>query len=229
MTRPYIRTTLWCVLIAVGLLVLLFRAPLTDFALAGEVKGTHEARQGTLDSHDRIRLVVIGHEEFSGDFSVDGEGLIQLPLIGALEVKGLTEREVELLIVDELKPDFLINPTIILHVLKHLAAAEEKTGTLEALQEPRLKNAVSPSTENGKLQEVSVQRDNSRTELSELTALQEKTEPQAPSIQDAISSASNADEELLLTGAELIRESQKRLHSKPRKKQELWKHCRSLD
>jgi polysaccharide export outer membrane protein len=65
-----------------------------------------------LDAGDVLKVTVYGQKDLSGRFDVDGEGLISLPLIGAVTAAGLTPTELEQEIVSRLKPDFLRNPQV---------------------------------------------------------------------------------------------------------------------
>jgi polysaccharide export outer membrane protein len=68
---------------------------------------------------DRIQVIVVNHEDLSGEFVIDGEGQIFLPLIEKVDAAGLKPGELESLLVDALKPDYLVNPRVIVQVLKY--------------------------------------------------------------------------------------------------------------
>ena len=48
-----------------------------------------------LASGDKIKVVVFREEQLSGEFEIDGNGRISLPLIGAIEAAGKSTAEVE--------------------------------------------------------------------------------------------------------------------------------------
>lgn len=73
----------------------------------------------TLNSGDKIELTVYGHEDLSGEFEVDSEGAVDLPLIDELQAAGLTVEQLEDAIVDKLKPDYLQNPSVTVEVLSY--------------------------------------------------------------------------------------------------------------
>ena len=73
----------------------------------------------TLGSGDKLRATVFGHPDLSGQFLVDGSGKISFPLIGDVEAGGHTVRELEQVIVDKLKPDYLKNPNVSVEVLNY--------------------------------------------------------------------------------------------------------------
>ena len=48
-----------------------------------------------LDTGDRIRVTVFGHEDLSGEFEIDGSGRVSLPLISQIKSSGPTLREIK--------------------------------------------------------------------------------------------------------------------------------------
>lgn len=65
-----------------------------------------------LAAGDRVVITVFGHEDLSGEFEINGDGVVSMPLISDVEAAGLTVNELEAAIVDALKPDYLINPIV---------------------------------------------------------------------------------------------------------------------
>jgi len=88
-------------------------------AFTGNVLANDAESQYRLKSEDKIKVTVFGQPDFSGEFVVDGEGRISLPLIQTVNAGGLTLAELETAIVDKLKPDYLLNPRISIEVLNH--------------------------------------------------------------------------------------------------------------
>jgi len=68
---------------------------------------------------DRIQVIVAGHEDLSGEFVIDGKGQFFMPLIEEVDATGLNPAELETLIVEKLKPDYLVNPRVNIQVLKY--------------------------------------------------------------------------------------------------------------
>ena len=68
---------------------------------------------------DQLKITVFGHEDLSGEFEVDGVGDIAMPLINEVTAEGRTADELELAIVDALKPDYLKNPNVSVEVLNY--------------------------------------------------------------------------------------------------------------
>jgi len=72
-----------------------------------------------LAAGDRVRVMVYGHEDLSGEFEVDGGGRLSLPLIRDIPAVGLSLRELEAAITEKLKPDYLRDPQVSAEVLNY--------------------------------------------------------------------------------------------------------------
>jgi polysaccharide export outer membrane protein len=73
----------------------------------------------TLDSGDRLRVVVFRHEDLSGEFEVDGSGTFSMPLIGNVEAAGLTTRQLEERIAEAFRNGYLVDPQVSIEVLNY--------------------------------------------------------------------------------------------------------------
>jgi polysaccharide export outer membrane protein len=67
---------------------------------------------------DRISVVVVGQAEISGEYPVDGAGNILFPLIGTVEVKGLTLSECQNRILERLSDGIFVRPAVIVRVVE---------------------------------------------------------------------------------------------------------------
>jgi len=72
-----------------------------------------------LGSGDRIVVTVFGHEDLSGEFELDGEGRIALPLVGEVALAHRLLREAEALVAGRLTPDYLVNPRVSIQVANY--------------------------------------------------------------------------------------------------------------
>jgi polysaccharide export outer membrane protein len=70
----------------------------------------------TLDSGDRLRVVVFGQESLTNSYSVDAAGNITMPLIGAVHARGLTTAELTRVIAARLRQGFLREPHVAVEV-----------------------------------------------------------------------------------------------------------------
>lgn len=66
---------------------------------------------------DKLRVIVFGEEQLSGEFAVDGSGRIALPLIGEVRAAGLSARELEETIATRLADGYLRNPRVSVEVM----------------------------------------------------------------------------------------------------------------
>ena len=72
-----------------------------------------------LGTGDQIEITVYGQEQISGNYIVDSNGNIALPLIQSISAKGLTIPELQSNIRDELSPKYLKDPKVSIQVLKY--------------------------------------------------------------------------------------------------------------
>lgn len=84
-------------------------APADPANAPGPVATTNVYR---LDSGDKVKVVVYGEEDLSGEFQVDGGGNLTLPLIGEVRAAGLTTAELERAVEDNLAHGYLVSPRV---------------------------------------------------------------------------------------------------------------------
>ena len=72
-----------------------------------------------LGAGDKLEIRVFNHEELSGEYTIDGSGVLSMALIGPVKVQGLTIEQLEATLVNRLKPDYLVNPRISIQVLNY--------------------------------------------------------------------------------------------------------------
>jgi polysaccharide export outer membrane protein len=70
-----------------------------------------------LSGGDRVRVVVFGDPTLGGEFTIDGSGFIALPLIGQVDVRGLTTAQLQSRIVAKLADGYLQDPRVAVEVL----------------------------------------------------------------------------------------------------------------
>ena len=76
-----------------------------------------EAGPYRLDSGDRLRVVVFGQEDMSGEYTVDGSGFISMPLINQVQARGRTVMDLEKEIGQRLESgNLLVDPSISVQV-----------------------------------------------------------------------------------------------------------------
>ena len=101
---------------------LFFAAPLHAEApqeLASRSQSAADNEEYKLGSGDLIKITVFNQEDLSGEYTINGAGQIALPLIGDVNTKDLTVKQVEQAIANKLKPDYLLNPRVNVQVLNY--------------------------------------------------------------------------------------------------------------
>jgi polysaccharide export outer membrane protein len=98
-------------LLGVGLLTACSTVGMPDCDVAAQ-SGTGSSSY-SLASGDQLQIVVFRHPDLSGQFSLDGEGYLALPLVGEIAADGLTTRQLEDELEIRLKADgFLVSPQV---------------------------------------------------------------------------------------------------------------------
>lgn len=83
--------------------------PVTATASAG-----YEYRLG---SGDKIRLIVFGEPDLSGEFTISGDGMVSLPLIKEVRATGLTATQLQANVENAFKEGYLKDPRVSIEVL----------------------------------------------------------------------------------------------------------------
>jgi polysaccharide export outer membrane protein len=87
-------------------------APINAAAYAPEPQN----KPYTLDSGDRLRVVVFGQDGLSNSYLVDASGHIAMPLIGSVSARGLTTEELSSRIGERLRQGFVREPHVAVEV-----------------------------------------------------------------------------------------------------------------
>ena len=77
---------------------------------------TFEDGPYTLDSGDKLRIVVFGQDAISNNYIVDAQGQVSLPLIGTVEARGLTTAQLGSAIAGRLKSGFVRDPSVAVEI-----------------------------------------------------------------------------------------------------------------
>lgn len=76
------------------------------------VVATFEDGPYTLDSGDKLRIVVFGQDALSNNYTVDAQGQVTMPLIGAVNARGLTTAQLSGAIAGRLKASYIREPSV---------------------------------------------------------------------------------------------------------------------
>jgi len=109
---------MWC--ISIGIV----RRIVIALALFALVPSPHAASAADapaykLGTGDKVRVTVFNEKDLSGDFDVNDQGIIALPLIGQVPVRGKSLSEVESTIAARYGKDYLIDPKVNVEVLNY--------------------------------------------------------------------------------------------------------------
>lgn len=72
-----------------------------------------------LGSGDQVRVIVFGEEDLSGEFVVDGAGMVSLPLVGEVPAGGKTLQEFRSEVEARLSDGYLTDPRVSAEVLNY--------------------------------------------------------------------------------------------------------------
>jgi polysaccharide biosynthesis/export protein len=73
----------------------------------------------SLDSGDKLRVVVFGQDALSNTYQVDANGQISMPLIGSVPARGLTTTQLSGAIASRLRQNFIRDPSVAVEVETH--------------------------------------------------------------------------------------------------------------
>jgi polysaccharide export outer membrane protein len=88
--------------------------PVPAALLPGPAPGGDEPY--TLDSGDRLRVVVFGQEGLTSTYIVDATGKISMPLIGSISARGCTTAQLARAISDKLRNGYVREPHVAIEV-----------------------------------------------------------------------------------------------------------------
>jgi polysaccharide export outer membrane protein len=95
--------------VAVGVFWILWLAAQAPPTAAGDVE---QAQPYTIGPQDVLAVTVFNQPELTGTFEVGTDGAVTLPLIGRLDVAGLTLRDFEATLTQKLAANILRNPQV---------------------------------------------------------------------------------------------------------------------
>jgi polysaccharide export outer membrane protein len=72
-----------------------------------------------LGTGDKVKITVYGEEDLSGEFSVDGSGQVQLPLVGQVRAAGLSLREFAAEVREALGSKYLRDPKVSAQIVNY--------------------------------------------------------------------------------------------------------------
>lgn len=99
-----------------------------------------------LGPEDRLRIIVFGQPTLSGEFTVDGTGVLSYPLVGNVPAGGMTTAELQQTIVHKLDSEYLVNPSVSVEVVTrrpfYVIGEVQKPGNYPYVTDMTVLNAV---------------------------------------------------------------------------------------
>jgi polysaccharide export outer membrane protein len=108
--------------------------------------GVHNPSDYRLGPNDRTRVIVFGQPQLTGEFSLDGNGVLAFPLIGNVDANGMTPRELQTAITAKLDPEYMHNPSVSVEVATrrpfYVVGEVQKPGSYSYVTDLTLLDAV---------------------------------------------------------------------------------------
>jgi protein involved in polysaccharide export with SLBB domain len=125
--------------------------PIVPMAAAGGgSQGAGEAGTGRdsnkLGPNDRLRITVFGQPTLTGEYTLDGNGVLAFPLIGNVPANGSTTSELQQKIAAKLQPDYLVNPNVSAEIVNrrpfYVIGEVQKPGNYPYVSDITVVNAI---------------------------------------------------------------------------------------
>ena len=125
--------------------------PIVPMAAAGGGSpGAGEAVSGRdsnkLGPNDRLRITVFGQPTLTGEYTLDGNGVLAFPLIGNVPASGSTTSELQQKIAAKLNPEYLINPSVSAEIVNrrpfYVVGEVQKPGNYAYVSDMTAVNAI---------------------------------------------------------------------------------------
>jgi len=72
-----------------------------------------------LGSGDKVRITVFGEADLTGEYEIDGSGVVAFPLVGEIQAAGGTARDLERSLAERLRNGYLKQPVVSIEVLTY--------------------------------------------------------------------------------------------------------------
>jgi protein involved in polysaccharide export with SLBB domain len=84
---------------------------------AGRTSAEVDRDTTRLGPNDRVRVIVFGQPTLTGEYALDGNGVLAFPLVGNIPANGQTTGDLQKTIAAKLQPDYLTNPSVSVEVV----------------------------------------------------------------------------------------------------------------
>lgn len=115
-------------------------------ALSLAPNGTAAASDYKLGPNDRTRIIVFGQPSLTGEFVLDGNGVLAYPLIGNVNARGMTPSQLQTTIAQRLDQDWIKNPSVSVEVSTrrpfYVVGEVQKPGSYPYVTDMNVLNAI---------------------------------------------------------------------------------------
>ncbi|HLG45236.1 MAG TPA: polysaccharide biosynthesis/export family protein [Reyranella sp.] len=115
-------------------------------ALSLAPNGSPVASDYRLGPNDRTRIIVFGQPSLTGEFVLDGNGVLAFPLIGNINAKGMTPSQLQQTIAQKLDTDWIKNPSVSVEVSTrrpfYVVGEVQKPGSYPYVTDMNVLNAI---------------------------------------------------------------------------------------
>ena len=105
-----------------------------------------------LGPNDHTRIIVFGQPTLTGEYVLDGNGVLSFPLIGTVKASGMTPTELQRTIAAKLDPDYLHNPSVSVEVSTrrpfYVIGEVQKPGSYPFVTDMTVLNAIATAGGN---------------------------------------------------------------------------------
>jgi polysaccharide export outer membrane protein len=99
-----------------------------------------------LGPNDRTRIIVFGQPSLTGEFVLDGNGVLAYPLIGNVNARGMTPSQLQATIAQRLDKDWIKNPSVSVEVSTrrpfYVVGEVQKPGSYPYVTDMNVLNAI---------------------------------------------------------------------------------------
>jgi protein involved in polysaccharide export with SLBB domain len=121
-----------------------------DGATGGSLRGS--TADYKLGPNDHTRIIVFGQPTLTGEYVLDGNGVLSFPLIGTVKASGMTPTELQHTIAGKLDPDYLRNPSVSVEVSTrrpfYVMGEVQKPGSYPFVTDMTVLNAIATAGGN---------------------------------------------------------------------------------
>ncbi|MFI5032763.1 MAG: polysaccharide biosynthesis/export family protein [Reyranellales bacterium] len=115
-------------------------------ALSFAPSGSATTADYKLGPNDRTRIIVFGQPSLTGEFVLDGNGVLAFPLVGNINARGMTPSQLQQTIAQKLDTDWIKNPSVSVEVSTrrpfYVVGEVQKPGSYPYVTDMNVLNAI---------------------------------------------------------------------------------------